>query len=248
MPDEAVNNLYRHNIELKTENDTPLRGWFLENKSSDVFLIYFYGNGDSIYTSQYRMYQAAILFNVNVVCFDYRGYSYSGGSPSFQNILTDSLEIYDFVKVKYGAKMRKIFTYGQSLGTISALNIGVNRPVDGVILESTFAGADETVHEMGMSNIPFPLNLVVWLKPSEGLRSFKPQMPDLIRGLKSPLLAIHCETDRLFPIKIGKEMFEYAGPKEKYFTLVTNCSHQPQDISKGTVVNIAMDTFLQKYR
>lgn len=248
VPDGMIGNAVKKDIELKLLNGEKLRGWILEEKNSRDCLLYFYGNGDSVYTSGNRMAAIADLFNINVICFDYRGYSYSDGEPSLDNILADSLAIYDYAANKYVNNKGHIITYGQSLGTISALNVAVNRKVDGCILEATFTTAEKAIFEMGWNNIPFPINLFVRLRPEKSLLTRKPQQIDQVRKLTAPILFVHCVTDNFFPLYMAKEMLKDAGSSEKSLTLVHGCRHYPLPIAPGTEEYIGMKDFFDKIR
>jgi pimeloyl-ACP methyl ester carboxylesterase len=246
--DGQESGFYRKNIEMTLRSGKKLRGWLLRKKRADDYFIYYYGNGESVYTSGERMTAIANLFNINVVCFDYQGYSYSEGNPSFDNMLNDSLEIYDFLGANYFKKNSRIFAYGQSLGTIPALNTAVNRRVDGCVLEASFTTADRAIFEMGWNNIPFPVNLFVRLRPEEKLSKRKPQQIDQVRRLNAPVLFVHCATDNLFPLYMAKEMLRAAGSSEKSLTVVHGCRHYPLPISVGTEEYVGMKVFLDELR
>ena len=104
LKDEDMGTFKRINITLKTENNLTLHGLYLKHKKSKDYLIYFYGNGESVFESQHRLYYLAKYYSFNIICFDYRGYGFSEGKPSFDALLYDSPVIYDYVNKTYKPK------------------------------------------------------------------------------------------------------------------------------------------------
>ncbi len=120
-------------LSLKTDDSAMLDGVLIKNNLKN-YLIYFYGNGQSIYESFSRLLFLSKEFNLNVICFDYRGYGKSTGKPDFNNLQSDALLIYDFVIKNY--KPDKIFIFSQSIGTVPCVTIGSTKKVDGIIMEA----------------------------------------------------------------------------------------------------------------
>jgi pimeloyl-ACP methyl ester carboxylesterase len=246
LPDQDMGaGIYRKNISIATDGNT-LAGIIFQCAGSNDYLLYFYGNGQSIYKDRERLYFLAKEFNLNVICFDYRGYGSSTGEPSFDNLLSDSDIIYDFVVKNYTFKKKKLFIFTQSIGTVPGLNLASNKQVDGIIMEAAFTSAEEAVPGFSRG-LPWPLSSIVHLEAEEKLRNKKPQPIDMIKNVKAPLLYIHGTKDEVFAFEIGKKMFNAAGSKEKYFCGLPGTGHSNVDLTKDPALKYLRDYF-EKYK
>ena len=91
----------------------------------------------------------------HVICFDYRGYGDSTGSPSEAGLVHDALTVYKWVLERRGES--KVFVWGHSLGTGVACHLGrkifeiidsgdeTMRAPEGIVLESPFSNLKEEV-------------------------------------------------------------------------------------------------------
>lgn len=216
-------------LNIKTNDQQTLDGILIKNNSND-YLIYFYGNGQSIYEAFSRLLFIANEFNLNVVCFDYRGYGKSTGKPTFDNLLSDAILIYDYVNKTF--KPDKIFIFSQSIGTVPCVMIGSSKKINGIIMEAPFNNAQEAVSRMTEGLFP-PFCWIIKLDVEKRLKEKKPQPDDMIKSFTAPLLIIHGKNDDCFPVDIGKKMYEAAGSKEKKFIVLPDTKHDNVDITKG---------------
>ena len=244
LPDLDMGVFIRKNISFSPEKGIKLSGLLLRHKSSDDYLIYFYGNGETIYESRGRLYYLSEKYSLNVVCFDYRGYGRSQGKPTFSALLNDSLKIYDFVKQKY--KTGKIFIFSQSIGTVPGARIGSRKNPDGIIMEAPFTNAKEGVSRMTDGLIP-PLRWIIKLRPEKKLIEMGPQPVDMIKEFTSPLLIIHGTEDATFPFNIGKKVFNAAGSKEKTFCALPGTGHSNVRLDKDPALK-CLDEFFAKVK
>ncbi|MCX8093521.1 MAG: lysophospholipase, partial [Candidatus Goldbacteria bacterium] len=206
-----------------------LDGILIKNNSKN-YLIYFYGNGQSIYESFERLLFLSKEFNLNVICFDYRGYGKSTGKPFFDNLLSDAILIHDYVKNTF--KPDKLFIFSQSIGTVPCVAIGSVKKVDGIIMEAPFNNAKEAVPRM-TEGLPPPFCWIIKLDVERRLKEKKPQPDEMIKSFKAPLLIIHGKNDDCFPIDIGEKMYIAAGSEKKKFVILPDTKHDNVDIMKG---------------
>ena len=101
---------------------------------------------------------------------------------------------------------KNIIIYGESLGTGIATEIAQNKKYAGVILESPFT----SMVAAAKSKYPiFPVKLLL---------KDKYESDKKIKNIKSPILIMHGEVDKIVPFWMGKKMFELANnPKYSYF-------------------------------
>ena len=244
LPDRTMGEITRKNISLIASGSVTLSGMLVRHENSNDFLIYFYGNGLSVYEIQKRLYYISRQYKINVVCFDYRGYGFSEGKPSFENLLSDALLIYDYTKKTYNP--RKILIFTQSIGTVPGLNIARQKKISGIIMEAPFTNAKEGVERMTEFLIP-PFRWMIYLRADKKLVKAEPQPEQMIKKIKAPLLILHGTDDGTFPQDIGKKMYEAAGSEEKTFCSLPGTGHSNVDL-KASPAKEAIDKFFKKHR
>jgi abhydrolase domain-containing protein 17 len=122
-------------------------------------------------------------------------------NPSEKNAYQDIESAYHYLTEKLDISADKIIAYGRSVGGGSAVNLAVNHPLAGLILESSFTSAFRVV-------IPFPI------LPFD-------KFPNLqkITKINIPILIIHGTDDQVIPLKHGKKLFEAANDPKLFYGL-----------------------------
>ncbi|XOJ73986.1 alpha/beta hydrolase [Candidatus Pelagibacter sp. Uisw_114] len=109
--------------------------------------------------------------------------------------------------LRKGLKDNDIVLYGESLGTGIATDIAQNHKFAGVILESPFT-----------SMVDAAKNVYPYF-PIRFLLKDKYESDKKIKNLKSPILIMHGEEDKIVPFWMGKKMYKLANePKYSYFS------------------------------
>ena len=211
----------RELITVPIDDSTAVRGWRVASPGSRYTLFYFYGNGESVVTTDARMEWLASTFGIDVVCIDYRGYGFSDGTPGVDAILEDAVRAYDAVVDTAGTR---VIVFGRSIGTAPALHLAASRPVDALILEAPFPSIRAVVKAWDR-NIPPPMGWFVRLRPSKQLANRTPQPIDLIQAFNGPLLVIHGDDDTVIPQALGSEMFDAAPSGGKTWCPVPRTGH-----------------------
>ena len=107
----------------------------------------------------------------------------------------------------------RIILHGQSLGGAVAADLAARRPVDGLILESTFVSAVRVVTVVPM---PFdPFNTLGKLK-----------------SISCPILVIHGRADRIIKFWHGEKLYDNAN-EPKQFLWVDNAGHNDLSMVAG---------------
>jgi alpha-beta hydrolase superfamily lysophospholipase len=221
-----------------------LSGVLVKNNSRD-YLLFFYGNGQSIYEAKERLYYLSREYNLNVVCFDYRGYGKSTGKPSFDALMADAAVIYDYVRNT--CKPKRLYMFSQSVGTVPCTFLGASRKFDGIIMEAGFTCAKEAVPRLN-EGAPFPpIKYWVKLTADDTLLNKINQPVENIKNFKAPLLYLHGDADEVFPQDIGKSLFEAAGSKDKTFCSLPGTGHSNVNLSASPAKE-AIDEFFRKFR
>lgn len=186
---------------------TQLFGWWHPGPGAPgrpPVVLWCHGNAGNI-SHRWEGMSALVDRGLAVFLFDYRGYGRSAGKPSEEGLYRDAHAAYDFLVEKRGIKAGRIVCFGRSLGAAVALDLALNRPVAGAVLEGTFANVPAMAHEI----IP----LVPRWYPT-GSRFDNVQK---VGELRAPLLMIHAEHDHIVPPGQGRSVFAAARqPKEFY--------------------------------
>ena len=72
----------------------------------------------------------------NIFSFDYSGYGISTGRPSEKNVYADTQAAWDSLRQKFSLDPSQIILYGQSIGTVAAIDLATRFEVAGVVLHS----------------------------------------------------------------------------------------------------------------
>jgi len=221
----------RQDVHIRVNDSTVLRGWWLTVPNARGTIIVYCGLDEIIQQWTERFNWFTTDLRMNVLAFDYRGFGFSSGTATFNNMLSDALNIFDFYDSLAERTSGSVFLYGHSLGAGVTIHVADNRDVDGVMLESSFTTAAATI-PFQRAVLPWPLRWLVRLKADSTLRNFKPQPIDEITSMTTPVLFIHGSKDKQAPIWMGREMFEAAASREKFFCEVPGGGHNDLELNK----------------
>jgi len=193
------------NINIKTKDNINLKGWFHLKDPKKKTILFFHGNAGTL---DNRIYKLNFLGNldVNFLIIAWRGYSGSSGKPSEFGLYQDAKSALNWLNSK-GITEDKIILYGESLGTSVAIEVGQNKDFAGVILETPFT----SMVDVGKTKYPFfPVSLLL---------KDKYESDKKIKNIKSPILIMHGEADKIVPFWMGEKIYQLANePKYSYFT------------------------------
>jgi fermentation-respiration switch protein FrsA (DUF1100 family) len=205
----ASRGLDHHDAAFETEDGERLHGWWVPARAprrGHVLLCH--GNAGNVGD---RVLHAELLSaaGFGVLLFDYRGYGRSSGRPSEEGTYRDA-------RAARAALLREsddspTFYLGESLGGAVALQLALEHPPEGLVLQSTFTG----VRDMARRHYPFiPIAAVPDAYPSL----------DRIADLRAPLLVVHGERDEIVPVSHGRALFE-AAPEPKQLRVLSGVGH-----------------------
>lgn len=169
---------------------------YLKNKQAKYSLLYTHGNAEDIGSLRW-LFDDFREQNFNIMAVSYPGYAYSSGKPTEKGSYAAIEAAYQYLVDQQGVKPENIIVHGRSIGGGPAVELAVNLPVAGLILESTFVSAVRTVTLLPI--LPFDY--------FENLKK--------LRQLTKPLLVIHGDRDRTVAFWHGQKLLaETQGPKQ----------------------------------
>ena len=192
-------------INIKTEDNIDLKGWFHLKDLKKKTILFFHGNAGTL---DNRIYKLNFLGNldINFLIIAWRGYSGSSGKPTELGLYQDAKSAVNWLNLK-GIVEKNIILYGESLGTSVAIEIGQNKNFAGIILEAPFTSMVDT----GKKYYPFfPVKLLL---------KDKYESKNKIKNIKFPILVMHGKKDKIIPFYMGEAIYNLANkPKFKYFS------------------------------
>ena len=197
-------------VKIKTQDNIELLSWYHEKNVNDYKTILFlHGNAGSLENRIHKINHFKDM-NVNFLLLAWRGFSGNSGYPTEKGIYEDARSAVRWLK-NNGVVEENIIIYGESLGTGVATEIAQNKNFAGVILESPFT----SMVDAGKIHYPFfPIKLLL---------KDKYESDKKIKNIKSPILIMHGEVDKLVPFWMGEKMYELANePKYSYFSEYDN--------------------------
>jgi fermentation-respiration switch protein FrsA (DUF1100 family) len=198
-------------IELTAEDGERLHGWWVPASAPSAgHVLFCHGNAGNIGD---RVDHAALLATAgfDVLLFDYRGYGRGSGRPNEHGTYRDARAARRALREQPGVDMSRVIYLGESLGGAVALDLALELPPAGLVLQSTFT----SVRDLARLHYPYiPAPLVPDAYPSRAR----------IAHLQAALLVIHGERDDIVPPSHGKALFA-AAPAPKRMHIVRGAGH-----------------------
>lgn len=199
-------------ISFQASDGTKLHGWYLPGEKDKPLILFCHGNAGNI---SHRVDNLRLLHELgfSVFIFDYRGYGQSEGKASEEGTYADARGALRWLQEKGWAEQQMIY-FGRSLGAAIALQLALESPPAGLVLESPFT----SVEAIGRHHYPLLWRLAGWAL------DVRYDTLSKIDKIKAPLLIFHGEQDEIIPLQMGRELFERA-PQPKQFYSIPFAGH-----------------------
>jgi len=204
-----------HSIEVGDEVSIGCR--FYPARADGPNILYFHGNGEIVPDYDYtaHLYQERGL---NLFVADYRGYGFSGGTPTCSSMIRDAHPIFHgFVAFLHDRRYTgPLFVMGRSLGSAPAIEVAYHyqHQLQGLIVESGFASTRNQFRRLGVSHLfndePNPVGFANDLK---------------IKEITIPTLIIHGEADDIIPVEEGQALYALSGASRKTSLFIPYTGH-----------------------
>jgi hypothetical protein len=199
-PDSA--HLRYQRVKFCSEDGIHLTGWTISScRDSTVspWLLFCHGNASNIsypdYVSRYGLFSS---LGLNVLCFDYRGFGESEGTPSENGLYKDAIAAYNYLTMARHVPPDRIIIYGHSLGTAVAIDLATRVPAAALVAEAGF----QSIPEIAQRQYP--------LLPAGLLVRNRFMSIDKIGKISIPKLFIHSSEDEMIPFFESKELYAKA--------------------------------------
>ena len=210
-PNTTVESLpdYAQFSEMQTEDGETLRHVRLKGDEGAPKLMFFHGNGS---LAAYEIERGRILQEngFDVLLVEYRGYGGSSGDPSADDILKDSLTVYDWYNTD---NSEWVFLYGHSLGTGIASYVSANRSVKSIVLEAPYS----RLSDVAASKHP--------IFPVRALFKHEINTIEYLKDSKTPILITHGKLDAVIPVEFGEALHQSLNSENATLNIIPDAHH-----------------------
>ena len=220
-------------VQFSAADGTPLAGWWIPANVPHGTVVLCRGNAGNVGTTAYI---APEFFKrgFNLLIWDYRGYGASGGRPSEKGLYQDARAAFDAAKAMSGTL--PVIAYGVSLGGPVAIQLAQDRPVAGLIVQSSFVSAADMARRM------YPA------LPLDRLLSVSYDSAPKVAALAGlPKLFGHSPTDETVPFQSGR-LLHGAAASPKIFTLLAGRHNDSSWFTPGAPGNADLEAFFNQFK
>jgi uncharacterized protein len=220
-------------VRIPAADGVTLQAWFLPSRSQQPSpaVIVFNGNAGN---RAYRSSLASALREqgLSVLLFDYRGFGDSDGTPTERGLHEDARAVRGYVAGRSDVRADRLVYFGESLGTAVAVRLAVEQPPGGVVLRSPFTSL------VDLGRLHYPILPVRWL-----LRDRFSSI-DAIGSVRSPVLIVAGDRDRIVPLEQSRELFERT-PEPRELVVVQGADHNDAALLEGRELMDAVRRFIE---
>jgi fermentation-respiration switch protein FrsA (DUF1100 family) len=189
---------------------TRLHGWWcrrLDARPDDPVLLFFHGNAGNLSHRADLLIELATRTPASVFIVGYRGYGRSEGRPKEAGLYLDARAAWTHLTEVSGVGADRIVIFGKSLGGGVAVDLAMEAPAAGLIVESSFT----SIPDMAGAHYPFVPKFLV-----------RTQMNSVVKipYVSMPKLFIHSRDDRVVPFRLGRALFEAASGAKRFHEVV----------------------------
>jgi fermentation-respiration switch protein FrsA (DUF1100 family) len=215
------------------DDGTKLHGWMcrrIEAPADQPVLLFFHGNAGNLSHRADLLIELATRTPAGAFVVGYRGYGRSEGRPSEAGLYKDARAAWLHLTTDSGIDADRIIIFGKSLGGGVAVDLALEAPAAGLIVESSFT----SIPDMAGAHYPFVPKFMV-----------RTQMNSLVKieFISMPKLFIHSKQDRVVPYRLGRKLYE-AAPEPKRFHEVVGAGHNETWLVGGEAYFSALAEFI----
>jgi uncharacterized protein len=217
-----------------TADGLRLGGWFFptDGEAGPATVLVFNGNAGN---RSYRVPLATALrdHGFQVLLFDYRGFGGNAGTPTERGLALDARAARAFLLQRSDVDVSRLVYFGESLGSAVAAELASEHPPAALILRSPFT----SMADVGQYHY--------WWLPVRWLIRDRYTTIDLIDRVRSPLLVIVGEHDRIVPAEFSRRLYDAAG-EPKTILSMPDADHNDYDLLAGETMIDGIVKFLRR--
>ena len=197
---------------IETDDGEFLYGWYCHAERPVASTLYCHGNTGNLTNTAFVL-PHLLASGINVLCFDYRGYGRSSGSPSLSGVIDDSVaaaRMHEKIRPKHLPSM----IYGFSLGGAIAAEVVRRHSFDGLVLQSTFTSLPE------ITRVAFPR------LPLHRISGRLFDTLSIVGRLRIPVLIIHGGADEFCPCWMARVLHDGCAAEKKTLLVVEGGLHK----------------------
>lgn len=224
---EAMQEVAHEDVYIITEDGVRLHGVFCKCPTSDddsPVVLYCHGNRGTVLHRFRIVKDWHERVGADVLLFDYRGFGQSEGQPTEKGLYGDSRAAYHWLTSERDVNPSRILIVGRSLGGAVALELALDVPHRGLVLESTFTNLPDVVDDV------FPI------VPAHTLMKNRFPSDERIQFYNGRLLVAHGERDELISPKLGRRLFELATSPKRFLEVPTTTHMDPPSAEYYTTI------------
>jgi hypothetical protein len=202
---EAYANRSFTEISVRTNDGLDLKSWYAPATSRPFTLVFFHGNGDSLYTAS-PVADPYIAAGYGFLLVEYRGYNGLPGSPTEAGLYADARASIQGLMAR-GVRSEDMILFGHSLGTGVAVQMAEEFHVGGVMLLAPYLSIPK------MAQVEYPYI------PSEYLVLDRFENDKKIGKLHVPLIIANGANDQVIPPSEGRELYALANKPRQFYSL-----------------------------
>jgi len=215
---------------------TRLHGWWcrrIDTSGDHPVLLFFHGNAGNLSHRAELLIELATRTPASVFVVGYRGYGRSEGRPKEAGLYLDARAAWKHLTEANGVGADRIVIFGKSLGGGVAVDLAMEAPAAGLIVESSFT----SIPDMAGAHYPFVPKFLIRTQMNSAVK---------IPFVSMPKLFIHSKRDRVVPYRLGRKLYE-AAPEPKHFHEVVGAGHNDTYDVGGEAYRQRMHEFLARH-
>jgi hypothetical protein len=220
-------------VTFETADGLRLAGWLfpIAGVGPHPTVLVFNGNAGN---RAYRVSLATALRRrgFQVLLFDYRGFGGNPGMPTERGLATDARGARDYLLGRPDVDEARLIYFGESLGTAVAVELATQYQPAALILRSPFT----SMADIGQYHY--------WWLPVRWLIRDRYASLHRIGQVRSPLLAIAGDRDRIVPAEYSRRLYEAATASPKRFLSIPGADHNDEELLDGNVMMEEIARFL----
>ncbi|MEZ9539308.1 alpha/beta hydrolase [Shewanella sp. 10N.286.51.B8] len=205
-------------VSIDASEQVRLKGFYIDNPTSDTTLMFFQGNGMKIEPDSLSILTSLSALNTDIFIVDRRGLGASEGQPRIENLIADAQLQLDYLHLNYPTN--KVIVHGYSLGSFIAAQLVKTNSVDALVLQGSATNVDDWIDE----KTPWYLLFTHIEMPEDFRKADNEQV--VAQYYQGPLLVIGAENDDQVPAELSEKLFDASQSEVKALIMVPNTGHQ----------------------